>query len=203
MTRRHPILRATLVVAALSLPAAAPLPAQVVAGERVRVVPHGESGRVGRVVRLRGDTLWLDVPAARGARPDTTFAIPLAGVRRIDRSTGARRQVGRNARIGAAVGGALGAITGAVAGARDDMAGEAAIFIGAAFSMPGAGIGALTGLRRAEAWEPVSLPTRASTSRAPSSGGLSLAPRLRPTRVPRRDGTWTRAFAAGLTVRPR
>lgn len=205
MTRRtdHPILGATL--AALALAAtAAPLPAQpVAAGERVRLVPHGETtGYVARVVRLRGDTLWLDAPAARGARPDTTFAIPLVDVRRLDRSTGTRRHVKRNALIGAAAGGAIGAITGAVAGAEDDVAGEAAVFAGAAFALPGAGIGALTGLPRSERWEPVSLAAPASRDAA-SSGGVGLTPRIRPVRVPRRDGSWARALALGVTLRAR
>ena len=198
------VLAVALLTALALVASAAPLRAQVVlAGERVRVVTHGDPvSRVSRVVRLRGDTLWLERPAARGTRPDTTFAIPLVDVRRLERSVGERRHVGRNAWLGAAVGSALGVVTGLAAGAADGVAAEAAVGLGTMFALPGAGVGALTGMRRTEGWEPVSLAARAATDRGPSpSDVFRLKPRLRPTRVPRQGGTWARGFEAGLTVR--
>ena len=204
MPRRtlHSVLGATITALAL-VTTAAPLRAQLlVPGERVRLVAHGDPvGQVARVARLRGDTLWLDVPAARGTRPDTTFAIPLVDVRRLERSVGERRHVGRNAWLGAAVGSAVGVVAGLAVGAEDGVAAEAAVGLGMMFAAPGAGVGALTGMRRTEGWEPVSLAVRPPAYRGPTpSDVFRLKPRLRPTRVPRRDGTWARGVAVGARV---
>ncbi|GLC28389.1 hypothetical protein [Roseisolibacter agri] len=46
-------------------------------------------------------------------------------------------------------------------------------------------------------------PSAAEAKRPQRTDALRLRPRLSPTRVPRRDGTWARAVAIGVTVRPR
>ncbi len=222
MTRRtpHTLLVALALVALVA--SALPLPAQVATGDRVRLTLDGQGPRrTGRVVRVRGDSLWLELPAARGTRPDTTFAIPLTGIVRMERSTGRRRHVARNAGIGALVGVGAGAV-GAATVTEDDLGwfvssrSEFGLAVGLVVGVPATAIGALTGIVPTEGWDVV--PSRsggapsavAPSAAAPSAAApprdrarLTVRPRIGTLRVPVRGAPPARALTVGVTLRPR
>ena len=202
MTRRT---HHTLLVALALVASAAPSSAQVATGDRVRLTLDDQGPRrVGHVVRLRGDTIWLELPAARGTRPDTTFAIPLTGILRMERSTGRRRHVARNAGIGALVGVGAGAV-GAATVDEDDRGwafsgrSEFGLAVGLVVGVPATAIGALTGIVPTEGWEPVSSPNAPTRDRA----RLTVRPRVGTMRVPMRGAPPARAITVGVTLRPR
>ena len=225
MTRRTHRMHRTLLVALALVASAVPLvslPAQVATGDRVRLTRDGQDARrTGRVVRLRGDTIWLETPAARGARPDTTLAIPLTGVRRVERSTGRHRHVARNAGIGALVGVGAGMV-GALTVDEDDLGwffatrSEFGLAVGLVVGVPSATIGALTGLVPTEGWDAVPSPSAAAPSTTMPSATvpsatlpsrdrarLTVRPRVGTMRVPVRGAPPARAFTVGVTLRPR
>jgi len=139
---------AFLAVAALMLiPLRAVLsqPVQPKSGDRVRLTgaPNALDGRIARVLGIRNDSLFLQ------AAPAETLAVSLAGVTRLDVSTGRRRFTLRGAGIGSLIGAASGAVIGYASG--DDRgwccfsAGGKAVIYGAGLGVTGLAIGAVVG----------------------------------------------------------
>jgi hypothetical protein len=178
---------------------------------RLRVHPRvGRAPYLVRVVRVDPDTIWVrpwDADAARVATGE--FAIPIADVRRLERSAGRRTRVLRNGGLGAAGGLIAGALIGAYIGATDEEGwfeispAEGAILLGVVLAIPAGVVGALTGVFPTERWRDVPLPAPTGVS----SGSLRGAPRIRPrvglTRVPVRGAPAARALTVGVTVRAR
>ena len=116
-------------------------------GDRIRITAASNAlqNQVARVLSLRSDTLFLAVA------PAETLAVALAGVTRLDVSTGRRRYIGRGAAIGTLAGVTAGALAGFMAG--DDPAGawlrstanEKAVIGAVLLAAPGMVIGALVG----------------------------------------------------------
>jgi hypothetical protein len=198
---------AALLLSPLGLRAQAPPPAtELSGGTRLRVLPRAAArSYLARLVRATRDTAWVRAWAADTLSADGAFAVPLASLRRLEYSRGTARHVGRNTLYGAAAGALIGGAIGAAAGQGDDgdilevSAGEAAVFVGAVFALPGALVGALSGTRQTEDWAPVALP---APSR-PASAGPSVRPRLGLARVPVRGAPPARALTLGITVRTR
>ncbi|MDF1504900.1 hypothetical protein [Roseisolibacter sp. H3M3-2] len=193
-----------LALTALTARAAAEAAAQapVAPGDRVRVDLRPSGARVvGSVVASDADTLRLVV--REGDRPDT-LAVPTARLHGVWRSAGHRTHVARNALVGAGSGVAAGVLTAATYDEAADggwfhiTPADAGVIVGLAVGVPAAGVGALTGLARTEAWERVPLPA-VRTAHA----GLAVRPRVGTTRVPVRGAPPARALTVGLTLRPR
>ena len=151
-----------LAVAAFMLIPMGSMAAQVVqleSGARIRITagPHGLKNRTARVLSVHNDSLLLQVA------PAETLAVALAGVTRLDVSTGRRRYTLRGAGIGALAGIASGALIGYASG--DDppglfamtASGKAALG-GATLGVTGLAIGAVVGaLKVSDRWTPVPL----------------------------------------------
>src|SRR5215218_8168437 len=83
--------------------------AALVPGARVRIARAGEKPRVAIVVAHTADTLQVRWPEFAN-----TVALPLAGISRLDVSTGRHRKVVRGMVLGTVGVGALGAAVGAI-----------------------------------------------------------------------------------------
>ena len=178
---------AGLLVLALAHPAtllsqAAPTAATLAPGARVRITTAGSERQIGTVVAQRGDTLLVKWPEVANA-----VAVPLAGISRLDVSTGRHRRVVKGLVLGTAVGGATGALIGAASYEPCDTTEfmgcflapksrmESAAVVGAAGGVLGLVVGSLVGLARHERWQPVSLGERRVA--------FAVTPRAHATRV--------------------
>jgi len=155
-------MRSTILAAAFMLMPLGAVAAQAVqlqSGARIRITATSYSleNRTARVLSVRNDSLLLRVA------PAETLAVALAGVTRLDVSTGRRRYTLRGAGIGALAGIASGALIGYASG--DDppglfamtASGKAALG-GATLGVTGLAIGAVVGaLKVSDRWTSVPL----------------------------------------------
>ena len=174
-------------------------------GTRVRVHLYPDGSRlVARLIAAEADTLRLEPTA--GAAPQPAIAIPRARVSRLERSTGRRRHVARNAGFGALVGVGAG-LMGALTADEDDLdwftptRSQFGLMVGVVVGVPTTIIGALTGFVRTEGWAAV--PPPAATTASPDRAGLTVRPKVGTMRVPVRGAPPARAITVGLTLRPR
>jgi hypothetical protein len=140
---------AVLTVAALILAPLGAVSSQAVqprSGDRIRITsaPNTLDNQTARVLRVRNDTLFLQVV------PAETLVVALAGVTRLEVSTARRRHTWQGAAIGALIGFTSGALIGLASG--DDPPGvwsytveENALMFGVALGIPGLVIGTLVG----------------------------------------------------------
>jgi len=160
----HPAL---LAVAAFLLTPLGAVGSQVVgprSGDRIRITAARKAlhNRTARVLRVRGDSLILQVA------PAETLAVALAGVTRLDVSTGRSRNALRGAGIGALIGVASGAVMGYASGDDDRgwyslSAADKAVVYGAALGVPGVVIGLVVGsLTLSDRW--ISIPLRSAVA---------------------------------------
>jgi hypothetical protein len=160
---------AVLLVFALARPdallaQAAETPATLAPGARIRLTSAGEKPRTAVVVSHTRDTLLVRWPEIAGP-----VAVPLAGISRLEVSTGRHRRV----RKGMALGTVAGSVTGALVGAATYEPCTSTEFLGcflepqsraqaAAWGALAGGtlgfvVGSLAGLPRREGWKRVSL----------------------------------------------
>ncbi len=211
--------RAVMVTALLLTPAAlraqsaegGDMAPNLAPGDRLRVDVRGSRApsRV-RLVRATSDTLWVRAWSVDPAGSGETFAVPLASMRRLQRSQGRHTHVRRNGGYGLAGGVLVGAVVGAMAGAADDgddyfdiSPAVGALVLGVVLGVPAGVVGALTGLAPTEEWTDVAVLAGPRVPSPSARDGLAVRPRLGLTRVPMRGAPAARAFTLGLTVRPR
>jgi hypothetical protein len=160
---------AGLLVLAIAHPAtllsqAAPTAATLAPGARVRITTAGSERQIGTVVAQRGDTLLVKWPEVANA-----VAVPLAGISRLDVSTGRHRRVVKGLVLGTAVGSVTGALIGAASYEpceateafdcflEPENRAQSAVVSGVVGGALGLVVGSLVGLARHERWKPVSL----------------------------------------------
>jgi hypothetical protein len=206
MTRPIIARAAALLLASAPLGAQAAAPATLPAYARLRVHPRASARAYqARLVRMDADTVWVRPWSAAADAPDAAFAVPLASLRRLERFEGRSTHILRNTGIGAAAGALVGGAIGAIAAVQDDDSsidfepGPAALFVGAALTLPGAIVGALTGTVPTDDWRAVALPSEARREAA----GPRVRPSLALVRVPVRGAPAARALSLGITVVPR
>ena len=183
---------AGLLVLALARPAtlvgqAAPAAGTLTPGARVRISNTGSDPRVATVVAHRGDTLLVQWPEFTSA-----VAVPLAGISRLEVSTGRHRRVLKKMFVGTAAGGVTGALLGAASyepcestefmgcflEPKNRM--ESAAWGGGVGGALGLVIGSLAGLVRHEGWKRVSLDERrVAVAVTPRAHGTRLGVALR------------------------
>ena len=170
-------MRPTHLAAVLMLVPLGTAAAQVVqprSGDRVRVtaMSSGLQNRAARVLDVRRDTLVLQLA------PAETLAVALAGVNRLDVSTGRRRYTMRGATIGSLIGVTSGVVIGFASG--DDppdafwqtSAGEKAAIAGVGLGVVGLVIGGVVGaLTVADRWTAVPLGTATVNPRLEAGRG--------------------------------
>jgi hypothetical protein len=135
-------------------------------GDRIRLTTtvNALDNRTGRVLTIRSDSLLLQVA------PAETLAVALAGVTRLEVSTGRRRYALRGAGLGSLIGGASGAVIGYASG--DDRgwccfsAGGKAVIYGVGLGVTGLVIGTVVGaLHVSDRWTSVPLGSAVATPR--------------------------------------
>ena len=149
-------------------------------GDRIRITapPLGLENQTARVVSVRVDSLFLQVV------PAETLAVAIAGVTRLEMSTGRRRHALQGAGIGGLAGVAVGAWLGLTGG--DDRRSfgrvtftseEKAVIYGVGLGVTGLVIGAIAGdLRVSERWTSVPLGSATATPAVRvGRGGARLA----------------------------
>jgi hypothetical protein len=156
-------------------------------GARVRIARAGEKPRVAIVVAHTADTLQVRWPEFAN-----TVALPLAGISRLDVSTGRHRNVVKGMVLGTVGVGALGAAAGAISYQpctptkfmtcflAPTSRAQSAMVGGALGGTLGFVVGSLVGLVRHESWKRVSLDDRrVAAAVGPGAHGTGLGVSLR------------------------
>lgn len=132
----RPALLAVAALVLIPVPAMSSQTVPLKAGDRIRItaVPNAFDHRIARVVNVRHDSLLLNVAGAE------TLAITLAGVTRLELSTGRRRHTWQGIGVGALIGVSAGAFMGYASG---DDRGWCCFTAGAKAAITGGGLGVL------------------------------------------------------------
>ncbi|HYW30097.1 MAG TPA: hypothetical protein VE869_01235 [Gemmatimonas sp.] len=152
------------------------------AGTRVRVTSAQWKSNelVGTIEQSRGDSLFVRVSGH-----DTSVAVAVSAIRKLDVSQGQRSRPWRGLGVGAGVGGVIGALWGLSItpdkrGMIVNTRGEQAMVLGISMAIIGAPVGLVTGvLTKSEGWKAVAPPEgRVRIGMAPTQSGLAMRGRL-------------------------